>query len=68
MLDNILKKREITFVCELVVFAAVATSFLLASKHFNLSVDMILLLGFILGIGTEKLTKWLDKKHEELNS
>lgn len=68
MLDKILKKREITFVCELLIFAAVATGFLLASKHFNLPTDMIMLLGFILGVGTEKLTKWLDRKHYELNS
>lgn len=64
-MNNILKKREITFLCELGIFAAVATGFLLASKHFNYSPDVILLLGFILGLGTEKLTRWFDKKAED---
>lgn len=65
MLNNIIKNRKVTFICELAVFAAVATAFLLASKNFGYSPDVILLLGFILGIGTEKLTKWFDKKSED---
>lgn len=61
-MNNILKNRTLTFVWELAILAAVATGFLLASKHFNYSPDVILFLGFILGLGTEGLTRWFDKK------
>ena len=65
MMNKILKNRKTTFLVELGIFAAVATGFLLASKHFHYQPDTILFLGFILGIGTEKLTKWFDRKSEE---
>ena len=68
MLDSVFKNRITTFLIEIGVFAGLATGFILASKHFNYQPDTILLLGYILGITTEKLHMWFYNKHEGLNS
>ena len=68
MLDKILKNQQLNWLFGCTVFFLVAVVFLTAAKQYHASVEIILMLGYFLGLGTAEFEKWLDKKQEELNS